>query len=134
VKELFKTSKGKYVAPAPIENALMLHDDVEQALVSGPAMPQPYGLVVLSEAARARVTGDAEMRVVTRSLEVHLERLNATLDPHEQLEKIVVARDAWSIENGLLTPTMKVKRSAIEEHYASRVEAWYAARERVLWA
>jgi long-chain acyl-CoA synthetase len=133
VKELFKTSKGKYVAPAPIENALLLHDDVEQALVSGPSMPQPFGLVVLSEAARARAETKSENEALTRSLEAHLERMNAKLDPHEQLEKIVVTRDAWSIENGLLTPTMKLKRAAIEERYSGRVEGWYAARARVLW-
>jgi long-chain acyl-CoA synthetase len=134
VKELFKTSKGKYVAPAPIENALLLHDDVEQALVSGSSMPQPFGLVVLSDAARARAETAAELEALTRSLEAHLDRMNATLDPHEQLEKIVVTRDAWSIENGLLTPTMKLKRAAIEERYSPRVEAWYAERSRVLWA
>lgn len=133
VKELFKTSKGKYVAPAPIENALMLHDDVEQALVSGSSMPQPFGLVVLSDAARARAAADAELHAMTRSLEAHLERTNRDLDPHERLEKIVVTRDAWTIENGLLTPTMKLKRGAIEARYAARVEAWYAERARVLW-
>jgi long-chain acyl-CoA synthetase len=133
VKELFKTSKGKYVAPTPIENALMLHDDVEQALVSGPSMPQPFGLVVLSDAARVRAKAGVDKEALTRSLEAHLERTNATLDPHEQLEKIVVTRDTWSIENGMLTPTMKVKRAAIEERYAGHVEAWYAERSRVLW-
>ena len=133
VKELFKTSKGKYVAPAPIENALLLHDDVEQALVSGPSMPQPFGIVVLSDAARVRAGAAVQLEAMTRSLEAHLERTNATLDPHEQLEKLVVTRDAWTIENGLLTPTMKVKRAAIEERYAARVEGWYADRARVLW-
>jgi len=133
VKELFKTSKGKYVAPAPIENALMVHDDVEQALVSGPSMPQPFGIVVLSEAARARASVAAELEAITRSLEAHLDRTNATLDPHEQLEKLVVTRDAWAIENGMLTPTMKVKRAAIEARYAGKVDAWYAASARVLW-
>ena len=133
VKELFKTSKGKYVAPAPIENALLLHDDVEQALVSGPAMPQPYGLVVLSDAARARAKAGGGLDGITKSLEAHIERTNGTLNPHEHLEKVVVARDPWTIENGLLTPTMKVKRAAIEERYASRVEGWYASKERVIW-
>jgi long-chain acyl-CoA synthetase len=133
VKELFKTSKGKYIAPAPIENVLLLHDDVEQALVSGPSMPQPFGLVVLSDAARARAKEAREVAALTRSLEAHLERLNATLDPHEQLEKIVVTRDTWSIENGMLTPTLKLKRAAIEERYLVRVEAWYAERAGVLW-
>ncbi len=133
VKEIFKTSKGKYVAPSPIENALLLHDDVEQALVSGSSMPQPFGLVVLSDAARARARATAELEALTRSLEAHLERTNATLDPHERLEKVVVTRDTWTIENGLLTPTMKVKRAAIEARYAARVEGWYGAGPRVLW-
>jgi long-chain acyl-CoA synthetase len=133
VKELFKTSKGQYIAPAPIENKLLLHDDVEQALVSGPSRPRPFGLVVLSDAARKRARASAELEAITRSLEEHLERTNATLDPHEQLEKIIVTRDSWSIEDGMLTPTMKLKRAAIEERYSSRVDGWYAERARVLW-
>jgi long-chain acyl-CoA synthetase len=135
VKELFKTSKGKYVAPSPIENLLLLHNDVEQALVSGSAMPQPFGLVVLSDAARARLGagGATEKGTFVQSLEAHLDRTNATLDPHEQLEKIVVANDSWTIENGMLTPTMKVKRAAIETRYAAQVDEWYSQKERILW-
>jgi long-subunit acyl-CoA synthetase (AMP-forming) len=133
VKELFKTSKGKYVAPAPIENALLVHDDVEQALVSGPAMPQPFGLVVLSDAARARASSDAARRALTESLEEHLARTNAALDAHERLEKLVVTADAWTIENGMLTPTMKVRRASIEARYAARMEGWYKEKPRVLW-
>ena len=69
---------------------------------------------------------------LTGSLEAHLERTNKALDPHEQLEKIVVTRDMWTIENGLLTPTMKVKRAAIEGRYVPRGE-WYAERTTVIW-
>ena len=53
VKELFKTSKGKYVAPAPLESALLAHPDIDQACVSGVGLPQPYALVVLSPGLRA---------------------------------------------------------------------------------
>jgi len=133
VKELFKTSKGKYVAPAPIENALLHHDDVEQALVSGASMPQPFGMVLLSEAARARARDAAVREALERSLEEHLARVNAALDAHEHLEKLVVVADAWTIENGMLTPTLKVKRATIEERYAPHVEGWYAHERRVLW-
>lgn len=134
VKELFKTSKGKYVAPAPIENALMIHDDVEQALVSGVAMPQPFGMVVLSDAARARATEAAARASLARSLEEHIDRVNAGLDPHEHLEKVVVVSDAWTIDNGMLTPTLKVKRAAIEARYGDRIDGWYKERSRVVWA
>ncbi len=129
VKELFKTSKGKYVAPAPIENALAIHDDVEQALVAGAGMPQPFGMVVLSDAARAR-----DRALLTASLATHLESTNARLDPHERLDRIVIVAEPWLIENGMLTPTMKVRREIIERHYAAEVPRWYDAPDRIVWA
>lgn len=133
VKELFKTSKGKYVAPAPIENALLLHEQVEMACVAGADMPQPFGMVLLSEQGRKQVK-DAGMRdEIQSTLAAHLERTNAGLDQHEHLEKIVVIGDDWTIENGMLTPTMKLKRGAIEERYKPRVEGWYAEKGSVLW-
>jgi len=133
VKELFKTSKGKYVAPAPIENALIVHDDVEQALVGGAGMPQPFGLVVLAEHARARTSDAAARRHLARSLEEHLARTNAALDDHEHLHALVVVDEPWTIEGGLLTPTLKVKRSAIEARYAPEIERWYAEKSRVIF-
>jgi long-chain acyl-CoA synthetase len=134
VKELFKTSKGKYVAPVPVENALMLHDDVEQALVAGASMPQPLGMVILSDAARDRARDGALRSALERSLEAHLERTNAALDPHEQLEKLVVLGEPWTIDNGMLTPTMKVRRAVIEKRYEASFDAWYREGPRVLWA
>ena len=85
------------------------------------------------DAARARAAAAQELEAITRSLEAHLDRTNAALDPHEQLEKIVVTKDTWTIENGMLTPTMKLKRATIEARYAPRVDGWYAERARVLW-
>ncbi len=133
VKELFKTSKGKYVAPAPIENRLLAHPDVEQACVSGANMGQPFALVVLGEHHRKKGYGPAEKESLGKILDAHMESVNAALDPHEQLEKIIVAGEEWTVDNGLLTPTMKLKRSAIESRYESKVEAWYATRDRVVW-
>ena len=133
VKELFKTSKGKYVAPAPIENELLLHPDVEQACVSGANMPQPFGMVVLTEQGRKDIADSAKKAEIERTLKEHLEKVNASLDQHENLEKIVVLSEPWTIENAMLTPTMKLKRSAIEGKYAPKVEGWYTEKPRVLW-
>lgn len=133
VKEIFKTSKGKYVAPSPIENELMLHNDVEQALVAGESMPQPFGMVVLSDAARSKAKEAPFRDELSRTLKDHLEKTNARLSAHEQLEKIVVVREPWTIENGALTPTMKVRRTAIEKRYADKVPGWYAEKPRVVW-
>jgi long-subunit acyl-CoA synthetase (AMP-forming) len=133
VKEIFKTSKGKYVAPSPIENELMLHNDIEQALVAGESMPQPFGMVVLSDAARSKAKEAPFRDELSRTLNDHLEKTNARLSAHEQLEKIVVVREPWTIENGALTPTMKVRRTAIEKRYADKVPGWYAEKPRVVW-
>ena len=134
VKELFKTSKGKYVAPAPIESLLMRHSDVEQALVSGAGMHQPFAMVVLSDAARARATDEASRLAIARGLDALLAEANAKIDPHERLEKLVIVGEPWTIENSMLTPTMKRRRDVIEARYDPYVEAWYAEPATVLWA
>lgn len=134
VKELFKTTKGKYVAPAPIENKLQLHDDVEIACVTGDGFPQPYGMVVLSEAARPKVKEEAERTRIEKTLAAHLAKLNEELDQHEQLEFVAVISDDWTIENGLLTPTLKLKRGAIEDKYRPKADDWAKSKQKVIWS
>lgn len=132
VKELFKTSGGKYVAPAPIENLLFSHGPVEQVCVAGAGRPQAHAVVMLSEEARKRAAAGAREEL-TRELEDALQKVNAALDKHEQLKLIAVAGEEWTIENGLLTPTLKMRRSAIEELYAPRWDEWYGASQPVVW-
>ncbi len=133
VKELFKTSKGKYVAPAPIENKLLTHSALEQACVSGSGFPQAYALVMLSEEARAEVKDAAERAALDTSLRQLLADTNDTLAAYEKLQCLVVVKDLWTIENGFLTPTMKMKRAVVEDTYGSHAEGWYAANEPVVW-
>jgi len=133
-KELFKTAKGKYVAPAPIENLLNAHPMVELSLVSGLGQSAPYALVVLAEDLRQR-QADASVRArVETELEQLLRDVNRQLADYEQLRMLVIAKEPWSIENGLLTPTMKVRRSRIEAAMAPQVAAWYASGRSVHWA
>jgi len=131
VKELFKTSKGKYVAPAPIESALLAHTEIDQACVSGVGLPQPYALIVL--APQAREAEEHPRAALVAELEAHLDQTNATLDPHERLDKLLVVPDEWTSENGLLTPTLKLKRAILEERYAARVPASLERPGRVVW-
>ena len=134
VKELFKTAKGEYVAPAPIENRLNVHPTVELSMVSGVGQPAPYAVVVLAEHLQPR-REDAEVRArVAAELGQLLHDVNAGLAPHERLRMLVVALEPWSIENGCLTPTMKIKRSRIEAALAAQVDGWYARPGPVLWA
>lgn len=131
-KELFKTSKGKYVSPAPIENALMAHPEIDQTCVAGAGMPKPFAMVVLTPETRQRVLA-GEREAVARALGDMLGAINARLDPHEQLETLVVVSDPWTIENGMLTPTLKLRRPVVERRYADRVAGWYEAHEKVVW-
>jgi len=133
-KELFKTAKGKYVAPAPIENRLNAHPMVELSMVSGVGQSAAYALVVLAETLRPKLGDAAQRAEVEREMEQLLDKVNHEVAEYEHLRMIVLVRDPWSIENGLLTPTMKIKRSRIEAAVASQVEGWYTRSERVHWA
>ena len=133
-KELFKTAKGKYVAPAPIENRLNAHPMVELSLVSGVGQPAAYAIVQLAEDLRPRL-GDAAVRARVHSeLERLLDEVNREVADYEQLRMIVVTREPWAIENGFLTPTMKVRRNRIEAAVQAHVERWYAGGQKVQWA
>jgi len=133
-KELFKTAKGKYIAPAPIENRLNAHTMVELSLVSGVGQAAAYALVVPAEALRPRLADAAVRTEVQREMEQLLAHVNGELPDYEALQMIVVMREPWSIENGFLTPTMKIRRSRIEAAVQPLVDGWYAQRSRVLWA
>jgi long-subunit acyl-CoA synthetase (AMP-forming) len=132
-KELFKTAKGKYVAPAPIENRLNVHPMIELSLVSGVGRPAAYGLVVLAEDVRARM-GDAEFqRAVETELAALLRQVNDELAEYERLRMLVVVPEPWTIESGCLTPTMKVRRAVIEAQVAPLLDEWFASDRPVLW-
>ena len=133
VKEIFKTSKGEYVAPAPIENSLNAHPLIEMSMVSGLGQPAAYAMVVLGEDVRPKLKDAAFRKDVENQLAQLLKDVNAGLISHEKLQMIVVAQEPWSIENGLLTPTMKIKRSRIENEVSTRVETWYSSNSKVQW-
>lgn len=134
VKELFKTAKGKYVAPAPIENLINAHPMVELSVVSGVGQPQAYAQVVLAEQLRPRQNEHEFRQEVQEELTRLLESVNASVPDYERLQMIVIVREPWSIDNGCLTPTMKVKRNRIEAMAAPQLERWYSDKQKVLWA
>jgi long-subunit acyl-CoA synthetase (AMP-forming) len=121
-KEIFKTSKGKYVAPAPIESSLQATGVIELASVTGSGLPQPVALCSLAETLREKAASDGGRSELEARLKEVLSSINATLPPYEQLDRLYVTADAWTIENGLLTPTMKIKRAALDERYGARVK------------
>jgi len=133
IKEIFKTSKGKYVAPAPIENKIINHESIEMVCVAGAECPQPHALVQLSEESMPK-RDDADFRQeLDQGLSALMAEVNATVDPHEALQFIVVVKDEWAIENDFLTPTMKIKRNVIEDTYKVHIDGWYGSKQKVIW-
>lgn len=133
VKDLFKTSKGKYVAPAPIEDRLGQHPAVEACVVTGANMGQPVGVVMLSPQAVDHLKTAEQRAELTEQLSAHLAEINARLDPHEQLDCLAVIKTPWTVDNGFITPTFKVKRNRVDEVYGPQLEAWVAQRKPVVF-
>ncbi|MFT5571819.1 MAG: long-chain acyl-CoA synthetase, partial [Cryomorphaceae bacterium] len=113
VKDLFKSGKGKYVAPVPIEGKMASNLIIEQLCVMGSGLPKAMCVVVLSD----EVAGDMSKEAINASLLETMNKVNGQIEKHEVMGGIYIAKDPWTIENGLLTPTLKVKRAELEEKY-----------------
>jgi long-chain acyl-CoA synthetase len=128
IKDQFKTDKGKFIAPAPIELRLLGNLNIEQASVVGMGLPQPIGLIVLNSTGKQKSKEE-----IISDLASLLERVNAPLENYERLEKIVIMNEPWTIENGLLTPSLKIKRTELEKRFLSLYQDWYKHREKIIW-
>ena len=133
IKDQFKTSKGKYVAPAPIESRLAEHYAVESCCLMGAGLPSPFALVLLNADAQEK-SRDPKMRnELEESLEQQLIEVNQELDPHERVAFLAVVDGPWTIENGLMTPTFKIRRNNIEGRYLEQIDGWRSQNRRVIW-
>ena len=112
LKEIFKTAKGKYIAPAPMESTLMANSLIEQVCVTGSHLKQPIALLVLSEAAKNYSSDE-----IDTSLLATLNEINGTLESHAVLDRLVVMKQQWTVDNDLLTPTLKIKRHVLEKRF-----------------
>jgi len=132
-KEQFKSSKGKYVAPAPIEGKLAAFNKIEACMVTGVAFPQPFALAMLPPGRWDALKAPDARKAFTDELAAHLASVNAQLDPHERLDFVAVVAEQWTVESGFLTPTLKLKRNVAEKHYGPHFEKWAKARTTVVW-
>jgi long-subunit acyl-CoA synthetase (AMP-forming) len=133
IKELFKTAKGKYVAPAPIESRLNNHPMIELSVVCGTGQSAACALVQLSEQHQAQRQNPAMREKIELELARLLEDTNAALNDHDQLRMLVVMNAPWTIENGCMTATLKIKRSAIETSIGQSLNGWYAQPGQIIW-
>lgn len=126
VKDNFKTAKGKYVAPVPIERRLAQDPHAELICVVGTGLPHPIALVQLSEGAALQAREEVRL-----SLKETLDSVNPHLESHATIDAILVVTEPWTIENDALTPTLKIKRHVLEKAYIDRLEGLRG--NRVVW-
>jgi long-chain acyl-CoA synthetase len=136
-KEMFKTSGGKYVAPQLIENELKASHLIEQSMVIGSGRKFPSAICILNEpgvkewCSRHDITYTtieemADNQQVRDRVWQDVERANAGFGKWEQVKKIIIDTDEFTVGNGCLTPTFKVKRKPILAKYEAKIEALYA--------
>ena len=128
VKDTFKTAKGKFIVPAPLEWKFGHNADIEQICIVGLGCPQPMALVVPSEIGAAKTK-----EVLKESLETTLKEVNETLPNYQKVSTMIVAKEAWDVENGLLTPTLKVKRNVMNQRYQDQFMNWHEDKEVIIW-
>lgn len=128
LKDPFKTDKGEFVNPLPIEAKFMHNHNIEQLCLIGISLVQPVLLVVLSQA--AKTLSRAEL---TQSLLSTLNEINPSLTAFEHVSHIVVVKEAWTPENDLMTASLKVKRNSIHNKYIDKVQDYVKGTEVIVW-
>lgn len=128
VKDQFKTDKGKYISPAPLELEISKNTDIEQICIVGTGIPQPIALITLSDLGKAKFK-----KVLVDGLEKTIEQVNPNFEKHERIIKVVVMSEDWTIANGLTTPTLKVKRNSIEKIHQQYYKEWFESSDKVIF-
>lgn len=129
IKDQFKTSKGKYIMPAPTESKLLQSPLIAQVCIVGSGMPSAMALCTLPETAKSQ-----DREVLAKELKEMVSVVNKALEHHEQLSRLIVLPEEWTIANGLLTPTLKIKRKMIDASFSSQYDAWSRMADIVFFA
>jgi len=127
VGDSFKTAKGSYVTPNQLEEVIAENQYVEQVCVVGLGIPQPIALINLSDSIAA------SKEEVEKSVIESVQNLNKTRANFEHITTVVIQSDAWSPENGLLTPTLKIRRGEIDDRFSKDYLDWHEDQSAVLW-
>ena len=127
VKDIFKTSKGKYIEPAAIESKFGNVDEFSQICLVGLNCVQPLMLVVPTELAKNN------KEFTTSKISEILLDVNNDLDNYKKISKIIFVKEDWTPDNEMTTPTLKIKRAKIDEKFSLKYNDWEKSEESVIW-
>ena len=128
VKDTFKTSKGEFIDPAKIEAKFGEVEYFDQMCVVGLGVPQPLMLVNISDVGKQL----KEEELINKLIE-KLESVNSELFNYKRVSTIIICKDSWTPQNGILTPTMKIKRGNVDKTYLDKYEKWHNAEQKIIW-
>lgn len=126
VKDIFKTSKGEYISPVNTEGHFMSLKEVDQVCMLGQNYPQPFLITVLSEFGKT-LSKEKLIENLTKALAFCNEKSMG----YQKVKKVIIAREEWTSENNLLTPTLKMKRNALSSRYEPKLQNIYHLNETV---
>ena len=128
VKDTFKTSKGEFIDPAKIEAKFGEVEYFDQICVVGLGVPQPLMLVNISDIGKKL----KEEELINKLIE-KLESVNSELFNYKRVSTIIICKDNWTPQNGILTPTMKIKRGNVDKTYLDKYDKWHNEDQKIIW-
>jgi long-chain acyl-CoA synthetase len=128
INDAFKTNKGEYIVPNSMENEIGKNENVAYVCVCGLTSPQPLALVSLAETAQNRPAKDVE-----HSLLNSLAKVNLHATKHDIISTIVIIKEPWTEQSGLITPTMKVRRSIVDDKFQHLYLKWHNSPQTIIW-
>ena len=94
----------------------------------GTGIPQPIALITLSPSGRSKSKEDISTSIIET-----INSVNPKLEKHEKIEKAIVMSEEWNVDNGLTTPTLKLKRNSIEKIHREMYSSWFESKETVIF-
>lgn len=125
-KDTFKTAKGKFVAPVAIEKRIFDLSNLEMMCLIGSGLTGPILLAI------PHTYPNFDQKRYERTALKNLETINSGLESHEKLKGILMVKEPWTIENGILTPTLKIKRHILEKKYHDFASQW-PKDKKIIW-
>jgi long-chain acyl-CoA synthetase len=128
VADSFKTSKGEYIEPVTLEQLFIDMNEIEEVCVVGLGIAQPICLIQLSEIGRKN-----DHENISKILLNRLEQVNKDLVNYKKISTLIVVKDQWTQENGVVGPTQKLKRGKIEEVYSKNYLEWHENENKLIF-
>ena len=128
VADSFKTSKGEYIEPLTLEQFFVNMNEIEEVCVVGLGIAQPMCLIQLSDIGKSATKNNLSKMFLDT-----LKNINSNLVNYKKISTLIIVKDDWSQENGIVGPTQKLKRGAVDEKYNKNYLKWHESDQKLIF-